>query len=177
MNYDKHVLGGILTYPLAVLLLALLRYYANFPVRMSFIAMALGYAFYVLGSDLPDLDHPDALIHRGSKPIVAVLAGSAFFVKLTPHINLTPYEWANLALGWGVSALVAFGSWYAYTALMPKHRGVVHSLTFAGIYGTLVLIALYYGVGISFEESLFVGIAAFLGYTLHLLLDRDLKLI
>ncbi|MCD6559078.1 MAG: metal-dependent hydrolase [Palaeococcus sp.] len=177
MNYEGHVLGGILTYPLAVLFLALLRYYANFPVKLSFIAMALGYAFYVLGSDLPDLDHPDALIHRGSKPIVAVLVGSAFFVKLIPYINFTSYGWANLTIGWGISALVAFCSWHAYTALMPKHRGVVHSLTFAAIYGILIFIALYYGVEISFEESLFVGIVASMGYVLHLLSDRDVKLI
>ena len=177
MNYDEHVLGGILTYPMAVLVLSLLKFYGNLPIEMSFIAMALGYAFYVLGSDLPDLDHPEALIHRGSKPIVAVAVGSSIFLKARQYVNITPYEWANLTIAWGIGAIAAFASWYAYTALMPKHRGVVHSLVFAFIYAVSVFVALRYGLGFKFGEALFVGIASFLGYTLHLILDRHIKLL
>jgi len=64
LNYDEHVLAGILTYPIAILILSSLNFYLGLPLDVTFLAMALGYAFYVLGSDLPDMDHPEALIRN-----------------------------------------------------------------------------------------------------------------
>ncbi len=176
MNYDEHVLGGIITYPLTILTASLLRAYLDVPFQLSFMAMALGYAFYVLGSDLPDMDHPDALIHRGTKPIVAVAIGISAFLKFS-EISITKYEWANLTIAWGIAVLFAFASWYIFSTIMPKHRGIVHSVGFACVYGLLGFALPVYGLGLHWKEGLFVGFAAFMGYLLHLILDKQIKLL
>lgn len=83
----------------------------------------------------------------------------------------------NLTLSWLIASAMAFASWFAFTAVMPKHRGIVHSLLFALIYGGVVFLLAHTGIGMSYGESLFVGFAAFSGYTLHLILDRDVALV
>ncbi len=175
-NYDTHVLSGIVTYPVAVLIGQALRVYLNLPLKLTPIALVLGYAFYVLGSDLPDMDHPDSLIHRGTKPIVSVAVGSAAFLWASDKVSLSP-EWLNPVLAWVIAAVAGLAGWYLFTALMPKHRGIVHSLFFAAVYGFLAFALTGYGFKMSREEGFYIGLAAFLGYTLHLLLDRSIKLI
>jgi inner membrane protein len=175
-NYDVHVLSGIITYPAAVLIGFLLKIYLKVPLELTSTAMILGYAFYVLGSDLPDLDHPDALIHRGAKPIVSVAVGSAAFLWASGWVNLSP-EWVSVVAAWGIGVFGAVLGWYAFTWLMPHHRGIVHSLLFAAVYGLLAFLLVEYGLRMSTGEAIYVGLSAFLGYTLHLLLDGSLKLV
>jgi membrane-bound metal-dependent hydrolase YbcI (DUF457 family) len=176
VNYEGHVLSGILSYPLVILLASFLKYYSNLPLELTTISMIIGYGVYVLGSDLPDLDHPGALIHRGAKAIVAVMVGSAVFVKGGTFLSFGD-EILDLTVRWLVAGLFAFGSWYAFSAMMPRHRGVVHSLAFALLYGALVFAAFGYGLGFNFGEALFIGFAAFWGYFLHLIVDREVKVI
>lgn len=175
-NYDTHVLSGIVTYPVAVLVGFLLKVYLGVPLELTSTAMMLGYAFYVLGSDLPDLDHPDALIHRGAKPIASVAVGSAVYLWATGWVNLSP-EWASAVAAWVIGAVGALVGWYAFTWLMPHHRGIVHSLLFAAVYGLLAFLLVEYGLRMSTGEAIYVGLSAFLGYTLHLTLDRSIKLV
>ncbi|MHC1631740.1 MAG: metal-dependent hydrolase [Methanotrichaceae archaeon] len=177
MNYDKHVLGGILTYPLAVLIISLLKFHTNLPIEMSFMAMALGYVFYVLGSDLPDIDHQSSLIHHGIKPIVSVAVGISAFVYLSSYTSLTYYEWANVTITWIFAVVIAFASWHIFTKVIPKHRGIVHTSASAFVYAVLAFAAVKYGFGMAFEEALFIGLSSFLGYNLHLVLDKNIKLI
>ncbi|WP_297535817.1 metal-dependent hydrolase [Thermococcus sp.] len=175
-NYETHVLSGIVTYPVAVLLGELLKLHFRIPIELTPTALILGYALYVLGSDLPDIDHPDALIHRGTKPIVSVAVGSAVFLWAKSHVGINP-AWINPVISWVIGALAGLVAWFAFTPLMPKHRGIVHSLLFAGIYGLLAFLLVEYGLKMSSGEGAFVGLSAFLGYTLHLLLDRSVKLV
>jgi len=175
-NYEAHVLSGIATYPIAVLIGELLKVYAKLPIELTSTALILGYAFYVLGSDLPDMDHPDALIHRGTKPIVSVAAGSAVFLWARGFVSLGQ-AWLDPVLSWVAGAVAGLAAWYAFTWLMPKHRGIVHSLLFAGIYGLLAFLLVEYGLKMSTGEGIFVGLSAFLGYLLHLLLDGSVKLV
>ncbi len=123
-NYDAHVLSGIVTYPAAVLVGFLLKLYLKVPLELTSTAMMLGYAFYVLGSDLPDLDHPpDALIHRGgAKPIVSVAVGSAAFLWANGWVNLSR-SGSRWSLPGQSELLGALVGWYAFTWLMPHHRG------------------------------------------------------
>ncbi|HIP89085.1 MAG TPA: metal-dependent hydrolase [Thermococcus paralvinellae] len=176
MNYEEHILGGILTYPIVILIASLLKVHLNVPFQLNAISMMLGYAFYVLGSDLPDIDHPDALIHRGTKPIVAIAIGSSAFLKLR-GLAPTDYGWANLTIAWTVASFIAFVSWYAFSAIMPRHRGIVHSMSFGIIYGLISFLIVVYGLRLKPEEGAFIGFAAFMGYLLHLVLDKHIKII
>lgn len=177
MNYEEHVLAGIVTYPVAIFVASILQHYAHVPFELTPAGMLLGYAFYVLGSDLPDMDHPNGLIHRGTKPIFAVLVGSTAYLRLGPLIEVSELSWLNLTLAWVIAAIIGFGSWYLFTALMPSHRGIVHSLVFAIVYGALSALTVVYGIGLSIGQGTFVGLSAFLGYVLHLLLDREIKVV
>mgnify|MGYP001352654608 CR=1 FL=1 len=175
MNYDEHVLAGILTYPIAILILSVLKFHLDLPMEMTFMAMSLGYAFYVLGSDLPDMDHPDALIHRTTKPFVSVAVGISAFRNLGLALHLTSDPVINLALAWGVAALAALVAWKLFKMLMPHHRGIVHTSVFAAVYALLAFAVVRFGFDVTPGEALFIAFASFLGYNLHLLLDRNFK--
>ena len=174
-NYDVHMLSGIVSYPIAVAIAGYLST-VGVPFKLTTMALLIGYALYVLGADLPDMDHPNALIHRGTKPIVSVLAGGAAYINIIGRVNVGT-EWLNITTAWGISVVVAVIAWYSFTWMMPRHRGIVHSLLFALIYGALSYLLVEYGLGMNTDEGFFVGFTAFSGYTLHLLLDRSLKLI
>jgi len=171
-DYDAHALSGIVTYPLAVLLSSYLSWRLGLP-ELTENALVLGYAFYVLGSLLPDLDHPDSVIHRGTKPIVSVSIGSVLYLW-SRTLEVEPAFLAP-ALHWGIGALGALVGWYVFTWLMPRHRGVVHSLLFALIYAIIAFFTVSYGLKLGTGPGLHVGLSAFLGYSLHLLLDRSIK--
>lgn len=174
-NYEEHVLSGLVSYPFIVLLCGFLTSKV-IPVELTPLSLIIGYAFYVLGSDLPDMDHPNALLHRGAKAIVAVLVGGVAYLNLAGSFKLGP-PWLDVAATWGVSALAALGAWYVFTLMMPNHRGVMHSLLFASIYGLLAFLTVEYGLRMRSGEALYVAIVSFCGYTLHLLLDREIKLL
>ena len=174
-NYDVHVLSGIVSYPLIVAAAGFLASH-GVPFKLTTMALVIGYGLYVLGADLPDMDHPNALIHRGTKPIVSVLAGGATYINVAGWVNVGT-GWLNTAVAWGIAIVVAVIAWYAFTWLMPKHRGIVHSLFFALIYGVLAFLLVEYGLNMSTGEGLYVGFAAFSGYTLHLILDGEFSLV
>ncbi|NJE05098.1 metal-dependent hydrolase [Thermococcus sp. M36] len=174
-NYDAHVLSGVASYPLVVAMAGFLST-RGIPFELSTMALVIGYGLYVLGADLPDMDHPNALIHRGAKPIVSVLVGGAAYINLASSINVGE-QWLNTAVAWGIAVAAALVAWYAFTWMMPGHRGVVHSLLFAAVYGALAFLLVEYGLGMGTGEGLYVGFAAFSGYTLHLILDRDISLL
>jgi len=176
LNYDEHVLAGILTYPIAIFLLAALDLYLGFPIDLTFMAMAVGYVFYVIGSDLPDMDHPEALIHRMAKPFVAVAVGISAFKNLGVAVLLTPYPIINLAIAWFVAALAAVAGWNLFRFLMPDHRGVVHSTVFAAVYALFAFAIVRFGFEAAAGEALFIALVSFLGYSLHLLMDRGYDL-
>ncbi len=175
MNYDQHVLGGIVTYPIVVVVAAVLSSHTALHFKLTTLSMAIGYALYVLGSDLPDVDHPSSLIHRGTKPIFSVGVAVAAYTNLLPRLSVGN-GWERLGVLWGVSAAFAVGAWFAFSALMPRHRGVVHSVLFALVYG-----AVGFGLGLLLklgtDAALYLAFAAFWGYVLHLVLDGEIKLI
>ncbi|RLF90741.1 metal-dependent hydrolase [Thermococci archaeon] len=171
MNYEEHVLVGLITYPLFVALVYFLRDVLN--LKLTFLSLALGYAFYVLGSDLPDIDHPDSIIHRGIKPIFSVILGSVVAYRIQAYI---PSDY-SLIYAWGVGGIFAVLGWYFFTLLMPRHRGIVHSLTFATLYGLLTFLGVRYGISLTSGEAYLIGLAAFSGYLLHLILDKSIKLL
>lgn len=175
-NYDVHVLSGVITYPLAVALAGILTDYAGVPFKLTSMAMILGYALYVLGADLPDMDHPNALLHRGTKPIVSIATGSAVYLQALGWFSFGK-EWINQTAAWGVGVVGAVAAWFGFTWIMPKHRGIVHSLLFAIIYGLLAYILGAVGLRMGNGESFYLGFVAFLGYTLHLILDGSVKLV
>ncbi|NJE30054.1 metal-dependent hydrolase [Thermococcus sp. 18S1] len=174
-NYDVHVLSGVVSYPVIVAAAGLAAAHGA-PLALTTMALVLGYAFYVLGSDLPDMDHPNALIHRGTKPIVSVVVGGAVYVNAAGSINVGE-PWLNTAVEWGIAVLAAVIAWFAFTWMMPKHRGIVHSFLFAAVYGGLAFVLVEYGLNMTTGEGLYVGFAAFSGYVLHLLLDGELSLL
>jgi inner membrane protein len=176
-NYETHVLSGIATYPLVVMVAYLLAMYARIPVEMTTTGMIIGYALYVLGADLPDMDHPQALIHRGTKPIVSVATGSAVFVWVSENLSLAKETWLNVTLQWVVAATSAVIAWYGFTAIMPRHRGIVHSVLFATIYAGLSYALVSYGLKMPQGVGIYSGLSAFFGYLLHLVLDRSVKLV
>ena len=109
-NYEAHVLSGIVSYPLLILVGSFMELSLHLPLKLTTASMALGYVLYVFGSDLPDIDHPDSLIHRGAKPVVALLVGISIYLQVRGSLNLGS-PWVNLALEWGIGVVGAVAGW------------------------------------------------------------------
>lgn len=74
--------------------------------------------------------------------------GSAVYLWATGWVNISP-EWASVVAAWVIGAVGALVGWYAFTWLMPHHRGIVHSLLFAAVYGLLAFLLVEYGLRMS----------------------------
>ncbi|HOO32307.1 MAG TPA: metal-dependent hydrolase [Thermotogota bacterium] len=178
-NFRVHVLSGLLLFPLTLPVYGLLQNLLYLePISERIIA--LSFVFFTLGSDAPDLDHKNAYMHRIAKVVVWVLTTIYFYFFLKeripvwfPEVRFLENEmiqfYFSLFLGMLCSQL--------FSALMPRHRGPFHSFLAPFVFG-IIIGGLFYFLEIKAAEaqltmsnSIYVGTSAFLGYTVHLILD------
>ena len=135
----------------------------------------LGFSFFVIGSDLPDIDHQDAIIHKIVRMLLMILISASSFYLLFESQTISSFfsDYSNrfiIPLYWLISVLVGFLSGELFVILKAKHRGVIHSPVTSIFYGILVFIFIF-GI-LSLQKAIFPSISAFFGYNLHLGMDK-----
>jgi len=136
---------------------------------------------YLLGADLltsslivgmasvsalaPDIDHDSSKIRHAANFVVPLAAFS--FAATSSCENNTQCIFAQresiLLSGLAITGLYMV----IMVFLKPRHRGIIHTVAAAAVFGILVYIL---------SDSTF-AIAGFAGYFSHLLADRQIKLI
>jgi inner membrane protein len=129
----------------------------------SGITLVAGAAVAGLSALVPDIDHESSKARKiadFSAPVFALL----FAVSS---------ECANLSCSadiWKVVVIIALALVGVYTIIMtyfkPKHRGMVHSISFAVFYGLLLFL-------LSDLSFALIGLA---GFVSHLVADNEIKL-
>ncbi|HPE67766.1 MAG TPA: metal-dependent hydrolase [Thermotogota bacterium] len=175
-----HVASGLLLYPLALGgFLAAWSLTKHAPLDFEW--WGIGYVVFVLSSDAPDVDLEHAIFHRVSRVIVWLGGTWFFFLALVP-------VWSSWAAGLGVFShpfflfcLGVLAGWFGsflFSKLMPGHRGPLHTIWAALVY-CLVIMGVQWVVfekraaePLALQHVFFLGTCAFLGYALHLALDR-----
>ncbi|MFH1221738.1 MAG: metal-dependent hydrolase [Candidatus Micrarchaeota archaeon] len=153
MNWSAHLLIGVAVGCLLAFLLGLGWQAALIPIALA--------AFSAL---VPDIDHGESKIRQFSD--LAAIAFAVFFAVAAkcPAFACTLSSWQDTA----VYALAIFGAYaIVMTYVMPRHRGIIHSILFAVIYAVLLLL-------LSNLQFALFGLA---GYLSHLLADREIKLL
>lgn len=170
-NLLTHLKFGMISYPIYLLLYSFI--YSIFKGNFSpnVVDLAMSYLFYIIGSDLPDLDSNNAPLRGFTK---ALSLGFSIYI-FTPYIVEKiqsiqkidiPYIF-TLPLALTISMLIGVGLINLFLS-MPifSHRGFAHSVTFAAIYGLLVYL---FSSGRS--DSMFLGVSAFAGVMSHMIAD------
>lgn len=159
-SFSGHLSVGIATSGIAATA-ALLQGYIDQPLVIPlFIAGTLG-------SLLPDLDADHSTVVRITFSLIALLA--AFLVMLSFAHQLTLLQ---LILVWiGCFLLIRYGCLYLFTHL-TVHRGMLHSIPAALIFGALTSLIAHHLLQLSSVQAWFYGGFVTFGYLIHLILDE-----
>ncbi len=178
-NLLAHLRIGMITYPLFLLIYGFVSNFFNYKFSPSAVELAISYAVYILGSDLPDLDSSNAPLRNFTKAISLSFAiyifTSFLFDKLASieQMKALPQS-VILSIAVSISMLIGAGLINLFLALpIFSHRGFAHSITFATIYGLII----YLFSSSKSDAALFFGISAFSGVMVHMIADYRKNLI
>lgn len=179
-NFWTHIKSGFFAFPILVLgwqfLFPLLNDIGFNVVNGSQVYL-VGFAFFVLGTDLPDIDHKDSLINKFTRIfLMGLMTGITFLILnksgFVGKILTGEFSKFRTSIFWFVSVLIGLVSGEVFLKVKPSHRGLTHSLVSGFLYSVIVGFFVYI---LSFIEGLFFPIiAAFSGYLLHMGLDKFL---
>lgn len=152
-HYRWHLLGAVGVF---FLLLLLLRY---MQVETGFALLVFSFLVCMFAAAIPDIDSKKSKIFRiFTDAIVVFVAAMIVYNKFTEWFTML---W--LLLFW----LLLSGP--ILLALPVKHRGFVHTIWVAIIFGVVTAF-----IGLNMLQSWLPGLFAFAGYFSHLLMDRKM---
>ncbi|MFH1285159.1 MAG: metal-dependent hydrolase [Candidatus Micrarchaeota archaeon] len=169
-GFSEHLTLGFVVC-LALVLISVV--YSPQPIHI----LAAACALFILGSVLPDIDSPVSVVRKFAKRILFIVLvilclASAFLFQTqllsvcTNYISANECTFASLLLAF-LFPLLAVS---ILDILIPFHRGPLHSLLAAPIYGLLCYAALNFAA-LSAGDALFIALFAGSGYMLHILFD------
>lgn len=181
-NFKTHIYSGIFSYPLFMLIYYLIGRNIDNSFVLGMNAVSLAFIFYVIGSDLPDLDSNTALIKR-SMQFILMIFFTLFFYNIIndSSIHNKIYDFVS------VDYLVVFVS-FTFSLILGflvskgldllNHRGFFHTFWAAAIYAFFTFSILNLNIFNSFNfdlnefEITFITVSSFTGYSLHLIIDH-----
>jgi hypothetical protein len=168
-DYKAHTKIGIAVW--LVFLVWLLQRNAADPKATAFAGLT-GFCFCFLGSILPDIDEKHSEVFRHTRFIIGAVTFTSVFAVIAAGIPQKTLE--SAAYVFGVSALLTAAVLLFFYAIIPRHRGPVHSMKTGLVYSAAAL-------GLSFlllnskTMALSIALFAFLAFFSHLVLDRCVK--
>ncbi len=150
MDYKSHLL-----FAAALSAIAIFFFFPGFtPLRSATLVMAS-----CTSSLLPDLDHPKSRISRAFQSIAlsATALISASVLLSSGSLALAIFSF------FAILSLLAF----FYVLLLPRHRGLTHTLIFSAFFALLILLL---------TNDAYLSLFALLGYLSHLLADLTVKI-
>jgi membrane-bound metal-dependent hydrolase YbcI (DUF457 family) len=161
-NFKTHISWGVII-AIALIFFGLIGSFIS-----GFELIALIFLAVLVGSFLPDLDSDGGLPFQIVFGLAGlVLAGMCFY-----------YFFQNGERAWkilggfsvGVFILIRFILGYFFEKL-TRHRGIFHSVPAGVLFGLLTIWILQY-FSLDFYQKLILGVAVFVGYLGHLILDE-----
>lgn len=148
MDWKSHAIIG-------TILAAIVFYLLNVSL-LSLVFLAIFSGFSAL---LPDIDHKMGKARSLADKAFVVFALIYSFISCGISCDLVYFI---------KTALLLIGIYFLIiTFLMPRHRGITHSLLFAFLYA----LVLYFLINFN------LALAGFVGYASHLLADKEIKLL
>lgn len=161
-NFKTHISWGVII-AIALVVFGMISSFIS-----GFELVALIFLAVLVGSFLPDLDSDGGLpfqIVFGLAGLVS--AGMCFYY----FFQNGERDWKILGgFSVGVFVLVRFVLGYFFEK-MTRHRGIFHSVPAGVLFGLLTIWILQY-FSLDFYQKLILGVAIFVGYLGHLILDE-----
>jgi len=176
-NLKTHLALGIFTYPVYLFGYSLVsqRIQPDFVPEIDLVTV--GYLIFIVGSDLPDIDHKDAPIQHQLKALSVPALALVFYVWLSKYFMNDLAVRMGESFSWiavfTLSAMIAYLAASVFVALF-KHRGFTHTMTFAAIYGGLLYLVAR-SMELPHEKSLYLALSGFTGDMVHLIADYRKK--
>lgn len=120
-----------------------------------------------IGGLLPDLDSNNSRPLDIGFNVLSALAAFLMVVWFADRLVL----WELLAASILGFATIRYGLFALFTRL-TVHRGVMHSIPYALMFGLISLYLMFYAVGLTAVDSWFVAIFISFGTLIHLILDE-----
>ncbi|MDI3517771.1 MAG: inner membrane protein [Thermotogota bacterium] len=174
-NLKTHLTLGVFTYPVFLSSYTLIasKFQPAFDPTLGVITA--GYLAYIVGSDLPDIDHKDAPVQHQLKALSIPPLALVFQIWLAKYFEQS----LSASIGQRVARIAIFTvslfiSYLLVSTLLRflKHRGFTHSITFAAMYGGL-LYMLFRLVRLPPENAMYIAISGFTGDLIHLIADNS----
>lgn len=167
-----HLLIGALFYPVFYILYFLLSKME--PISTFGInTVIMSYILFVLGSDLPDIDADFAPVRYFTHSMLPLVFIYSFYNS--KPINAFFKRFGILSWPLLITSSVLFGLMTGYFLKLLKHRGFLHTIRFAFIYGIVIFLVAKYGMDLKDKASLFLSFSGFFGIIVHLILDKEVK--
>ncbi len=163
-----HITGAVMMFPVYYAAYRLIGLLTNDIYRPGVGVLVLAYAIFVIGGDLPDIDAQAAPMRWFAQALIPVMLLMSLW-------NFKPIERYFEFGTWGdvvyLSILVIGGFLFGYLLKFLKHRGFLHTSTFAALYAGVVYSWSRWGMNLGGDDLIFITLAAFFGVYTHLLLD------
>jgi len=181
-NFKTHIYSGIFSYPLFMLIYYFIGRNIDSSMIIGINAISIAFIFYVIGSDLPDLDSNTALIKRSMQLILAIFFTLFFYNILNDSTihqkinNLITTDYLVIFISFSTSLIL--GILVSKGLDLLNHRGFFHTLWAALIYAfftfAIVNMDIFKSLEFKFNdfEVIFITISSFAGYSLHLIIDH-----
>lgn len=182
-NFRVHVYTGIFSYPIFLMVYLFVLDWAKLPFELNTGIMGAGYLLYLLGSDFPDIDSQTALIKRMAAVLITgTVAGvlySFFLSKRVLDILTDLIQIRILAITTAFTISILIGVTISKLLDLLNHRGFLHTVWAAFIFGGLIFGLIYPGSDffspentIEKTEAIYLSVSGFSGYCLHIVLDN-----
>lgn len=120
-----------------------------------------------IGGLLPDLDSDNSTPLTVGFTILSMFIAFGAVIWLSERLMLL-----ELIALWALTfATVRYGVFKLFT-LLTVHRGVMHSVPYALLFGLVVVYWCCYGLGMTARNSWFLGVFTTFGALIHLILDE-----
>ncbi|PNR98104.1 MULTISPECIES: metal-dependent hydrolase [Petrotoga] len=171
-NFKTHILSGILGFPVFFLVFNFIYSHLFYEVYYVSGEIVASYFLFVVGSDFPDIDHQNSFINKLMR--LFLIFGSVYYLfeydflyreYLPFSYNLSNFILIVVGVLLGLLLGIIFNK-------LSKHRGLWHSFLIGGILSVIIyLLNLKYRTPINILYSL----SYFVGFSLHVILDKNLK--
>jgi hypothetical protein len=160
-GFGEHILAGLVSLVILILL--------GFG-KLSMNVLIIASFVFIIGSVLPDLDSPFSKPRRIFRKVILaimILLIFVFYDGIVSICNSTIKSYC--AYSPLFAALTPLLVLVILDALIPRHRGFLHSFSAAVVYGVFVLLILINKPSLS--DSLIISLFGAIGYTVHILVD------
>jgi hypothetical protein len=154
-----------------VLILLLLLTYSHDATTIVKVGL-VGFLFCFLGSILPDIDERHSKIFKEAAFLIFVIV---FVISYSFVSEKYPKETlAEVLYLLAICFLVGLAAVLFFYAILPAHRGGIHSIVAGALYAVFALLCAYILLA-DLWLAIVIAVFGFFAYLSHLLLDRSIK--